>query len=222
MIQGLAERQRQPLMVVISGPSGVGKDTVVDRMQERGLPFHFVVTATTRARRSTEVEGVDYIFLSQEECKGMLEAGGFIEHALVYGEHKGIPRKQVQQALASGMDVVLRVDVQGAKTLRGLYPEALLIYLATSSEDELVERLKRRRTESPEKLQLRLEAAREEFGYLHLFDYAVINAEGQVEQAGAPILSPSGCLPSPWWTSCFSCSPRSCWGSIWCWSWAPR
>jgi len=176
-------------MVVISGPSGVGKDTVVDRMQERGLPFHFVVTATTRARRSTEVEGVDYIFLPQEEFKGMIEAGEFIEHALVYGEHKGIPRKQVQQALASGMDVVLRVDVQGAKTLRGLYPEALLIYLATSSEDELVERLKRRRTESPEKLQLRLETAREEFGYLHLFDYAVINAEGQVEQAVDTILA---------------------------------
>jgi guanylate kinase len=176
-------------MVVISGPSGVGKDTVVDRMQERGLPFHFVVTATTRARRSTEVEGVDYVFLSQAGFKDMLEAGEFIEHALVYGEHKGIPRQQVQHALASGIDVVLRVDVQGAKTLRGLYPEALLIYLATSSEDELVDRLKRRRTESPEKLQLRLEAAREEFGYLHLFDYAVINAEGQVERAVDTILA---------------------------------
>jgi guanylate kinase len=187
--QELADRQRQPLMVVISGPSGVGKDTVVDRMQERGLPFHFVVTATTRARRSTEVEGVDYVFLSQADFKGMLEAGEFIEHALVYDEHKGIPRQQVQHALASGIDVVLRVDVQGAKTLRGLYPEALLIYLATSSEDELVDRLKRRRTESPEKLQLRLEAAREEFGYLHLFDYAVINAEGQVEQAVDTILA---------------------------------
>ena len=189
MNQELAERQRQPLMVVISGPSGVGKDTVVDRMQERGLPFHFVVTATTRARRSTEVEGVDYVFLSQADFKGMLEAGEFIEHALVYGEHKGIPRQQVQDALASGIDVVLRVDVQGAKTLRGLYPEALLIYLATSSEAELVDRLKRRRTESPEKLQLRLEAAREEFGYLHLFDFAVINAEGQVEQAVDTILA---------------------------------
>ena len=189
MNQELAERQRLPLMVVISGPSGVGKDTVVDRMQERGLPFHFVVTATTRARRSAEVEGVDYIFLSQAEFKGMIEAGEFIEHALVYGEHKGIPRQQVQQALASGMDVVLRVDVQGAKTIRGLYPEALLIYLATPSEAELVERLKRRRTESPEKLQLRLQAAREEFGYLHLFDYAVINAEGQVEQAVDTILA---------------------------------
>ena len=189
MNQELADRQRQPLMVVISGPSGVGKDTVVDRMQERGLPFHFVVTATTRTRRSKEVEGVDYVFLSQADFKGMLEAGEFIEHALVYGEHKGIPRQQVQDALASGIDVVLRVDVQGAKTLRGLYPEALLIYLATSSEAELVDRLKRRRTESPEKLQLRLEAAREEFGYLHLFDFAVINAEGQVEQAVDTILA---------------------------------
>lgn len=189
MYQEIAERQRQPLMVVISGPSGVGKDTVVDRMQQRGLPFHFVVTATTRAQRSTETEGVDYFFLSQAEFERMIQAGEFIEHAMVYGEHKGIPRRQVQQALASGIDVVLRVDVQGAKTIRELHPEALLIYLTTRSEDELVERLKRRRTESPEKLQLRLDTARAEFDYLPLFDYAVINSETQVEAAVDAILA---------------------------------
>jgi len=187
--QELAERQRQPLMVVISGPSGAGKDTVVERMQRRGLPFHFVVTATTRGHRSGEVEGVDYFFLSTPEFERMIQAGEFIEHALVYGEHKGIPRQQVQLALASGTDVVLRVDVQGAKTLRGLYPEALLIYLITRSEEELAERLKRRRTESPEKLQLRLETARAEFDYLGLFDYAVVNAEDQVEAAVDTILA---------------------------------
>jgi guanylate kinase len=187
--EDIAERQRQPLMVVISGPSGVGKDTVVDRMQERGLPFHFVVTATTRARRSSETEGVDYLFLSQTEFERMIQAGEFIEHAMVYGEHKGIPRRQVQQALASGIDVVLRVDVQGAKTIRELHPEALLIYLTTRSEDELVERLKRRRTESPEKLQLRLDAARAEFDYLPLFDYVVVNSETQVEAAVEAILA---------------------------------
>jgi guanylate kinase len=176
-------------MVVISGPSGVGKDTVVERMQARGLPFHFVVTATTRARRGREVEGVDYFFLSQAEFERMIQAGEFIEHAMVYGEHKGIPRAQVQQALASGIDVVLRVDVQGAKTLRQLYPEALLIYLVTPSEQELVQRLKRRRTESSEKLQLRLETARAEFEYLPLFDYAVVNAEDQVEAAVDSILA---------------------------------
>lgn len=183
------ERQRQPLMVVISGPSGVGKDTVVERMMARGLPFHFVVTATTREQRSGEVEGVDYFFLSNEEFERKIAAGEFIEHALVYGEHKGIPREQVRRALSSGMDVVLRVDVQGAKTLRGLYPEALLIYLVTQSEDELIERLKRRRTESAEKLQLRLETARQEFGYLDLFDYWVVNPENQVEAAVDIILA---------------------------------
>ncbi len=189
MYRELTERQRQPLMVVISGPSGVGKDTVVDRMKQRGLPFHFVVTATTRPQRENEVEGVDYFFLSQDEFERMIRAGEFIEHALVYGEHKGIPREQARQALASGMDVVLRVDVQGAKTIRQLYPEALLIYLVTGSEDELVERLKRRRTESEEKLQLRVQTAREEFGYLHLFDYWVINPEDRVEQAVDTILA---------------------------------
>lgn len=183
------ERQRQPLMVVISGPSGVGKDTVVERMMARGLPFHFVVTATTREQRSGEVEGVDYFFLSNEEFERKIAAGEFIEHALVYGEHKGIPREQVRRAFSSGMDVVLRVDVQGAKTLRGLYPEALLIYLVTQSEDELIERLKRRRTESAEKLQLRLETARQEFGYLDLFDYWVVNPENQVEAAVDIILA---------------------------------
>ncbi|MBC8249393.1 MAG: hypothetical protein H8E90_06920, partial [Anaerolineales bacterium] len=100
-----------PLLVVISGPSGVGKDATVKRMSELGYPFHFVVTATTRPRRPNEVNGVDYHFISEQEFTEMLEKDELLEHAIVYGQHKGIPKKQVREALASGKDVIMRIDV---------------------------------------------------------------------------------------------------------------
>ena len=173
----LLRRQAAPLLIVISGPSGVGKDAVLRRMKERGLPFHFVVTATTRERRPNEVEGKDYVFVSRPDFDRMVERGEMLEHALVYNDQKGIPRQQVAQALASGRDAVLRVDVQGAATIRGLTPEALLIYLLASSEEELERRLRARRTESPEDLALRLQTARQEGERIELFDYAVVNRD---------------------------------------------
>jgi len=173
----LLRRQAAPLLIVISGPSGVGKDAVLRRMKERGLPFHFVVTATTRERRPNEVEGKDYVFVSRPDFDRMVERGEMLEHALVYNDQKGIPRQQVAQALASGRDAVLRVDVQGAATIRGLTPEALLIYLLAASEEELERRLRARRTESPEDLALRLQTARQEGERIELFDYAVVNRD---------------------------------------------
>src|SRR3970282_654663 len=146
----------QPLLVVISGPSGVGKDSVLQRMKDRGLPFHFVVTATTRPQRLEEKEGVDYIFVGREEFAEMIEKGGMMEYALVYGEYKGIPKAQVRKALTSGKDVVMRVDVQGAATVRKISPEAILVFLTTSSEEELVERPKKRKTEKDEDLKPRI------------------------------------------------------------------
>src|SRR5512146_3403798 len=131
----------QPLLIVISGPSGVGKDTVMQRMKERGLPFHFVVTATTRPKRDNEVHGRDYWFVSKEEFARMIDADELIEYAVVYGDYKGIPKQQVREALASGKDVVMRIDVQGAETVRKMAPEALMIFIATDSEEELVQRL---------------------------------------------------------------------------------
>jgi hypothetical protein len=113
----------QPLLIVISGPSGVGKDTVVQRMQERGMPFHFVITATTRPKRDNEVNGVDYFFVNKEEFARMIEQNELIEYAFVYNDYKGIPKQQVREALASGKDVVMRLDVQGAETVRKLAPE---------------------------------------------------------------------------------------------------
>lgn len=182
MYQDMLERQKQPLLIVISGPSGVGKDSVIQRMKERNLPLHFVVTATSRPQREGEVNGVDYFFVSQDEFEAMIANGELIEHALVYEDYKGIPKEQVQQALKSGRDTIMRIDVQGAATVRELYPDALLIFLSTHSEEELIQRLKARRTETPEALELRLATARSELEQVDLFDYYVINAESQLEE----------------------------------------
>lgn len=175
------EKQQRPLLIVISGPSGVGKDTVLQRMKELQLPFHFVVTATSRPKREGEIEGVDYFFVSPDEFLSMIDRDELLEHALVYDEYKGIPRQQVREAFTSGRDVVMRIDVQGAKTIRQLYPEALLIFLSTHTEKELITRLKARRTEPEEKLQLRIDTAREELHKVELFDYYVVNADGQLD-----------------------------------------
>jgi len=174
---------RSPLLIVISGPSGVGKDTVLQRMKERGLPFHFVVTATTRPQRPGEVDGVDYFFLTHDQFADMIEHNELLEHAIVYNDYKGIPKQQVRQALASGQDVVMRIDVQGAETIRSLCPDALLVFLSTETEEELVGRLSQRKTETPEGLKLRIATARQELRRLELFDYFVVNADLQLDAA---------------------------------------
>ena len=167
----------QPLLIVISGPSGAGKDTVMQRMQERGLPFHFVVTATTRAMRANEVHGRDYWFISNEEFARMIDEDELIEHAIVYGDYKGIPKQQVREALASGMDVVMRIDVQGAETVRKMAPDVLMIFITTESEAELVHRLETRKTETADSLAIRIATARKELNRLEAFDYVIVNKD---------------------------------------------
>jgi guanylate kinase len=179
----------QPLLIVISGPSGVGKDSVMERMKERGAPFHFVITATDRPPRPDEVHGVDYFFVSTEAFEEMIEEGELLEHARVYGQHKGVPKHQVRKAMDSGEDVVMRVDVQGAATIRRLAPEAVLIFLTASSEEELAQRLRDRNSDSEEQIQERLAAAREEMTYLPLFDYLVVNPHGELNRAVDDVLA---------------------------------
>jgi guanylate kinase len=182
-------RPRNPLLIVLSGPSGVGKDSVIREMKSRGLPLHFVVTATTRTPREEEVEGRDYIFLSKERFAEMIDRGELLEYAVVYSDYKGIPKSQVRQALASGQDVIMRVDVQGAATVRRLCPEALLIFLTTQNEQELENRLLARRTESAEELKLRIATARQEMQRLGEFDYVVVNRDHHLNEAVANILA---------------------------------
>jgi guanylate kinase len=169
--------QPSPILIVISGPSGVGKDTVVQRMKERGLPFHFVVTATTREMRPNETNGRDYWFVSKDEFARMIEENELIEYAVVYGDYKGIPKWEVRDALASGKDVVMRIDVQGAETVRKLVPEALLIFITCDSEEELERRLRERKTESSDSLALRIATARKELQRIEAFDYVIMNKD---------------------------------------------
>lgn len=176
-----------PLMVILSGCSGVGKDAVLGRMRELGLPFHFIVTATTRPRRPGEVEGRDYIFLSQEQFDKMKDEGQFLEWAKVYSHRYGVPREQVREALNKGQDVIMKVDVQGAATIKGLLSQGVFIFLAPPSLEALEARLRQRRTESSADLELRLRTAREEMKSLPMFDYVVVNAQGQIDHAVSQI-----------------------------------
>ncbi len=166
-----------PLLIVISGPSGVGKDSIVQRMKERGLPFHFVVTATTRQRRENEVHGTDYWFYSKDEFARMIVENELLEYAIVYNDYKGIPKSQVRDAFASGKDVVMRIDVQGAETIRKIAPEALLIFITCEGEEELDRRLRERKTETADSLSLRIATARKELQRIEAFDYVIVNED---------------------------------------------
>lgn len=173
----------QPLLVVISGPSGVGKDSVLMRMRELAFPFHFVVTATSRPIRPGEVDGYDYHFVSVSRFEQMMRDEELLEWALVYGQYKGIPKFEVRQAMASGRDVVLRINVDGAATVRQMAPEAVFIFLAPASPDELRRRLTVRRTESVDEIEQRLAVAAQELEQVHQFDYVVINREDRLDEA---------------------------------------
>ncbi|MEN6481450.1 MAG: guanylate kinase [Anaerolineaceae bacterium] len=179
----------QPLLIVISGLSGAGKDTVLGVLKKSRKPLSFVVTATSRAPRNSETHGVDYFFYSREEFEEMIERGEFLEVSVVYQDYKGIPKEQVRQAFESGKDVVLRVDVQGAQKLRSLYPEAVLIFITPENSKEWYERLVNRHTETRESIQMRVEMARRELESLNIFDYVVVNRQNCLNEAVDTILN---------------------------------
>jgi guanylate kinase len=173
----------QPLIIVISGTSGIGKDAVLNGLKNCSLPLHFVVTATSRPPRPEEKEGVDYFFISREEFEQRITKGDFIEYARVYQDYKGIPRIQVEEALKSGKDVILRLDVQGAATVRKLYPEAVLVFLVPNTTEEWYSRLCHRGTETTESLNVRVETAIREITQIDIFDYVVLNAQDRLDAA---------------------------------------
>jgi len=177
----------KPLLVVLSGPSGVGKDALLTRMRELGHHFHYVVTGTTRPQRPREKDGVDYHFLSYQEFQQMVDAGQLLEWAKVYGNYYGVPRAEVSQALSKGKDVIVKVDVQGAATIKKILPQAVFLFLMAPSMEELERRLKQRRSESSIDLALRLERASEEMKSLPLFDYAITSHQGKINDVIAQI-----------------------------------
>lgn len=179
-----------PLLLILSGPSGVGKDTVARMVIERRPDsFYFVVTATTRPPREGERNGIDYMFVTFDEFARMIEADELLEHAVVYNDYKGIPKQQIRDALASGRDVILRVDVQGAATVRRLVPNAISVFLTTRTEKGLVRRLRQRKQDTAEGMALRTATARQEMKRLEEFDYCVVNPEGEPEKAVEQVLS---------------------------------
>jgi len=174
-------RAHKPLLIVLSGPSGVGKDAVLARMKGLRRPFHYVVTATTRPRRVREKNGVDYHFLSPEEFQQMIDGGQLLEWARVYGNYYGVPRDEIARGLTKGMDVIVKVDIQGAATIKKLLPQAVFIFLMPPSMDELEKRLRQRSSESGADLAIRLMKAKEEIESLPLFDYVVTSRQDELK-----------------------------------------
>jgi guanylate kinase len=183
------KRPAYPVLIVISGPSGVGKDTIARLLLAKQDSFSFVVTATTRIQRASEVHGRDYIFLSHDEFAEMIEGGELLEWAVVYNDYKGVPKQQIQDALDSNRDVIMRVDVQGAATIRKLLPDAIFIFLTAESEESLITRLRERKSETAEGLNLRIATAREEMKRMGEFDYCVVNTQGKQNEAVDRILA---------------------------------
>ncbi len=176
-----------PLLIVLSGPSGVGKDAALNALKLLDRPWRFVVTATTRPQRPGEQDGIDYIFLETAAFLEMKEQDELLECAQVYGNWYGVPRRQVSQGLKDGKDVILKVDVQGADTVRRLAPEALFIFMVPGSFDELRDRLTQRMTERPSEIDLRLSIAWSELGRVAEYDYRVVNRDDQLDQVIAEI-----------------------------------
>ena len=177
------------LLIVLSGPSGVGKDALLRKMKEQKYPFHYVVTVTSRPRREGERDGVDYRFISQREFQQMIDNGELLEWANVYGNYYGVPRKEISQALSKGRDVIVKVDVQGAATIKRILPQAVCIFLRPPSMEELERRLKQRHSESAKDLALRLRKAEEEMKSLPLFDHVLTSYQGKLDEAISQIQS---------------------------------
>ena len=172
-----------PLLVILSGPSGVGKDAALAELKKLDRPWYFAVTATTRKIREGERDGVDYLFLDEDTFFKMRERDEFLEFAQVHDHWYGVPRNQVRNGLKSGRDVILKIDVQGAATVRRLIPEALSIFMLPASLEELRSRLAHRMSESSPEMELRLEAAEAELARVSEFDYRVVNRDNCLEQA---------------------------------------
>lgn len=185
--QPLLNLPAKPLLIVLSGPSGAGKDAVLARMRESGYPLEYVTTVTTRPQRANERDNVDYHFISTEMFQKMIENKALLEWAHVYGNMYGVPKQPVKQALDKGQDIMVKVDIQGAATIKKILPQAVFIFLMPPSMEELATRLKQRHTESPFDLDLRIKTAEEEIKQLPLFDYVVVNKQDEIELAVSAI-----------------------------------
>lgn len=177
----------EPLLIVLSGPSGAGKDALLTKMKESGYPLKYITTVTTRVQRAEEKDNVDYHFISTVKFQEMLKNNELLEWANVYGNWYGVPKKPIKQALDKGRDTIVKVDIQGAATIKKIVPEAVFVFLMPPSREECATRLKQRHTESPSDLALRIKTVEEEIKQLPLFDYIVVNKQDKIDLAVSDI-----------------------------------
>lgn len=181
--------ENKPLLFILSGPSGVGKDAVLNKLKETSVTLSYIVTMTTRPCRENEIDGKDYNFVSVDTFNALLEQAGFLEHARVYGNMYGVPVRDVDTALSDGLDVMVKVDIQGVDNIRAKKPDAITIFLAPQSLDDLFMRLKQRNSEDAESLKIRMNTAAHEMDRLSDFDYVVVNRFGKIDEAVSDISS---------------------------------
>jgi len=185
--QALFNLPRGPLLLVLSGPSGAGKDVILSRLRDLNYPLKYITTVTTRSQRAGEKDNIDYHFVSTEKFQEMISGDELLEWANVYGNWYGVPKQPVKQALDKGQDTIVKVDVQGAATIKRILPQAIFIFLTPPSIEEIIIRLQQRHTESAFDLALRTKMAKEEIKQLSLFDYLVINNQDEIDLAVSDI-----------------------------------
>ena len=181
------DRLPTPLLIVLSGPSGAGKDALLTRLRETSYPLQYITTLTTRPKRTNERDNVDYHFVSSADFQKMIKDNELLEWANVYGNWYGVHREPAKKALESGQNTIVKVDTQGAAAIKKILPEAVFVFLMTPSLEELTTRLTQRRTESPFDLARRIETARQEIAQLPLFDYVILSNRDEIDQAAAQI-----------------------------------
>ncbi len=181
--------KQRPMIVVLSGPSGVGKDAILERMAELKYPYHFVITATTREPRQGEVDGVNHYFVDRERFQKLIDSNELLEHAEVYGNMYGVPKQQVKEALAAGRHVMIRVDVQGAARIRQLVKDVLLIFIMPPDLQSLQVRLEDRGTDALEAITERRAKAINEINDAEWFDVSVVNHDDQLDEAVREVIN---------------------------------
>ena len=174
-------------LFVISGPSGVGKDTIINHLKSRGKKWYFLVTATTRSIREGEKDGKDYLFLTHDQFQAMLDRDQFIENAEVYGNRYGVPVSQIDIAKHSNRHAILKIDVQGALTIKSKFDDAILIFVQPESIDQLISRLTLRNSENKTELESRISKASYEMDQIEHFDYIVTNNDNEILESGEMI-----------------------------------
>ena len=183
------KEERKSMLIVISGPSGVGKGTIYNRLLDNDPSLTFSVSVTTRGPRNGETDGVDYFFISEEKYQELVNADAFLEHATVHGHSYGTLKSQIQEKMEKGMSVVLDIDPQGAKQVMAQWPECVSIFLLPPSYQKLRERLYGRNTDDPKEIERRLNNARGEIAQVGMYQYTVVNDDLELafEQVSAII-----------------------------------